>query len=67
MNPQTKLEIERCQRYLDNPNPEDPDHVTGIEGAIRGLNDWFLQSVLEEIESGELSTISSWKNNQRHS
>lgn len=47
---QTKAELKRCLDYLQNPNPDDPNHSQGIEGALRGLNDWFAQAVFEELE-----------------
>ena len=54
MTPKTKAELKRCLDYIEKPNPEDPMHHTGIDGAIRGAEDWFLQSLLEDIEEGKI-------------
>lgn len=48
MTSQTKAELKRCLDYLRAPDVNDPDHSQGIEGAIRGLNDWFCQSLFDE-------------------
>lgn len=53
---QTKEELKRCLDYLDSPDPRDPNHSQGIEGAIRGLNDWFAQAVFEEFPSIKVKT-----------
>jgi hypothetical protein len=52
MQERSRRELKRCIDYLDCPNPLDPDHNRGIEGAIAGANDWFFQSLIEEMEDG---------------
>lgn len=37
----TKAEIKWCQEYLKGDGEDK-------EGAVRGLNDWFYQSLVEE-------------------
>ena len=44
MKSQTKAEIKQCQAFLENPKISDHDK----EMAIRGLNDWFMQSLIED-------------------
>jgi recombination endonuclease VII len=46
MKAQTKQEISRCQKFLERSDISDRDR----EMAERGLNDWFLESIWEEIK-----------------
>ena len=50
MRERSRKELKRCIDYLACPNPFDPDHGRGIEGAVAGANDWFFESLLEDME-----------------
>lgn len=45
MESRTKLEIQRCQEFLNRPDISLHDR----EQAERGLNDWFCQSIFDEF------------------
>jgi hypothetical protein len=49
MTTQTQQEIERCQKFLQRNDISERDR----EAAERGLNDWFLQSVMEEFGASD--------------
>ena len=51
MKPQTQTEIKRCQEYLLRDDISQQDR----EMAERGLNDWFMASL---IEDGLLESLS---------
>ena len=49
MTDQTRQEILRCQKFLQRNDISERDR----EAAERGLNDWFLQSVMEEFGASD--------------
>jgi hypothetical protein len=49
MESKTEAEIERCQKFLQRSDISEHDR----EAAERGLNDWFLQSVMEEFGASD--------------
>lgn len=50
MESQSKQEIERCRQFLDRTDISEHDR----EMAERGLNDWFWESVFDEIDAFEI-------------
>lgn len=56
MKEKTKAELKRCIDYIACPNPLDPQHNTGTEGAMQGANDWFFESLIEDMEDGLVET-----------
>lgn len=49
MNLKTQQEIQRCQKFLQRTDISEHDR----DMAERGLNDWFLQSVMEDHDDKE--------------
>lgn len=45
MDSQSKMEIQRCLRFLERSDISESER----ESAERGLNDWFCESVWDEI------------------
>lgn len=59
MTRQTRLEILRCQKFLQRSDISESDRIA----AERGLNDWFCQSLFDEGLLPAETTIEDFQEN----